>query len=206
MQSLITRCRDLSVHHELGHYAREQNCRNFAAPDLVAAANCLWIIQYPVLRKLHRVGRFDTRDGYHMFQPFYISHFFTLPSQHGVRVSVWNVKINGSFQTSTHRKKWIGPCENEILGFFLYIYSWAIFQWTFSNATLLPYLKRYKYIWNFSRISINITKNINNIFLLIEKWLFLCLMPENPYLFPRHSISHFQKEQFFLSLKKPIEI
>jgi len=25
MQSLITRCRDPSVHHKLGHYAREQS-------------------------------------------------------------------------------------------------------------------------------------------------------------------------------------
>lgn len=87
LQSLITRCRDPSVHHELGHYAREQSCRNFTSRSR-CSRKLSELCSIPYYGNcIVYIGRFDTRDGYHMFKPFYISHFFALPSQHGVRVS-----------------------------------------------------------------------------------------------------------------------
>lgn len=86
VQSLITRCRDPSVHHELGHYAREQSRRNFASWSHYSRVSSELSQSSHTAKTASCIERLDTREGYRMLEPFYTSCFFTISPQH-VRVS-----------------------------------------------------------------------------------------------------------------------
>lgn len=134
-------------HHQLGRCAREQSRRVILDSRLQPRAGQI------TAEKLHCVR---TREDSILARDIVCRSLFTRVTfsrcHRGTSVChrVWSVEINGSFQALTRHKKWIGSCENEILGFFLCVCMGGVSYFSvvriyFQIASLFLRSKRFRW-------------------------------------------------------------